>query len=157
MGIATPASRNALPLSPVRSSWATAPPAYAVKPHPKTAPATRVTPITSHGSLSYTSTSYRYRRYSPGSRKVATAVATFLLPGLYLLYLYEVEVYESEPWLVIGVTLVAGAVFGCGFTAYAGGAVARLDLTGDSGSAFLLTGVANPIVAHALMLAGPLY
>ncbi len=87
----------------------------------------------------------------------ATAVATFLLPGLYLLYLYEVEVYESEPWLVIGMTLVAGAVLGYAFTAYAGGAVAQLDLTGDSGSAFLLAGVAIPIVAQTLMLAGPLF
>ncbi len=87
----------------------------------------------------------------------ATAVATFLLPGLYLLYLYEVEVYESEPWLVIGVTLIAGAILGFAFTAYAGGQVAQLDLTGDSSSAFILAGVATPIVAQALMLAGPLF
>jgi len=87
----------------------------------------------------------------------ATAVATFLLPGLYLLYLYEVEVYESEPWLVIGTTMVAGAILGFLFTTYAGGAVAELNLTGDSSSAFLLAGVATPIVAQALMLAGPLF
>ncbi len=87
----------------------------------------------------------------------ATAVATFLLPGLYLLYLYEVEVYESEPWLVIGVTMVAGAVFGYVFTAYSGDALAQLNLTGDSSSAYLLAGVAIPIVAQALMLAGPLF
>jgi hypothetical protein len=87
----------------------------------------------------------------------ATAVATFLLPGLYLLYLYEVEVYESEPWLVIGVTMVAGAVFGYVFTAYSGDALAQLDLTGDTSSAYLLAGVAIPIVAQALMLAGPLF
>jgi RsiW-degrading membrane proteinase PrsW (M82 family) len=87
----------------------------------------------------------------------ATAVATFLLPGLYLLYLYEVEVYESEPWLVIGVTVVAGAILGYAFTAYAGGYVGQLDLTGDTSSAFLLAGVAIPIVAQALMLAGPLF
>ena len=87
----------------------------------------------------------------------ATAVATFLLPGLYLLYLYEVEVYESEPWLVIGVTLVGGAILGYAFTTYAGGAVAQLNLTGDTSSAFFLAGVATPIVAQALMLAGPLF
>ena len=87
----------------------------------------------------------------------ATAVATFLLPGLYLLYLYEVEVYESEPWLVIGVTLVAGAVLGYGFTAFVGGALADLDLSGDNSSAVLLEAVAIPIVAQALMLAGPLF
>jgi RsiW-degrading membrane proteinase PrsW (M82 family) len=87
----------------------------------------------------------------------ATAVATFLLPGLYILYLYEVEVYESEPWLVIGVTIVAGAMLGYAFTAYVGGYLGQLDITGDSDSAFLLAGLAIPIVAQALMLAGPLF
>jgi PrsW family intramembrane metalloprotease len=86
----------------------------------------------------------------------ATAVATFLLPGLYLLYLYEVEVYESEPWLVIGMTMVAGAILGYAFSAYAGGALAQLNLTGDSSTAYLLAGIAIPIVSQALMLAGPL-
>ena len=42
----------------------------------------------------------------------ATIAATLLLPVLYLLYLYEVEVYEDEPWLVIGATMVTGAVLG---------------------------------------------
>ena len=87
----------------------------------------------------------------------ATAVATFLLPALYLLYLYEVEVYESEPWLVIGVTMVAGAILGYVFTASLGAASAQLDLTGDSGTAFLLAGVVVPIAAQVLMLAGPLF
>lgn len=87
----------------------------------------------------------------------ATAVATFLFPGLYLLYLYEVEVYESEPWLVIGATLVAGAVLGYGFTAFVGGALAQLDLSGDSADAFVLAGLAIPILGQALMLAGPLF
>jgi PrsW family intramembrane metalloprotease len=87
----------------------------------------------------------------------ATAVATFLLPALYLLYLYEVEVYENEPWLVVGTTMFAGAVFGFAFTQYAGGAVADLNLTGDSSSAFMLAGVAIPIMAQALMLLGPLF
>ena len=87
----------------------------------------------------------------------ATAVATFLLPALYLLYLYEVEVYESEPWLVVGATMVAGAVFGFAFTSYAGNAVADLNLTGDSSSAFQLAGIAIPIMAQALMLLGPFF
>ncbi len=87
----------------------------------------------------------------------ATAAATFLLPALYLLYLYEVEVYESEPWLLVGTTMVAGAVLGYAFTAFAGGIVSRLNLTGDKGSAFLLAGVTIPIVAQALMLAGPMF
>jgi RNA polymerase subunit RPABC4/transcription elongation factor Spt4 len=87
----------------------------------------------------------------------ATIAATFLLPVLYLLYLYEVEVYENEPWLLIAATMVTGAVLGYAFTMYSGDAVSRLDLTGDRENAFVLAGVAIPIVAQALMLAGPLF
>jgi RsiW-degrading membrane proteinase PrsW (M82 family) len=87
----------------------------------------------------------------------ATAVATFLLPALYLLYLYEVEVYENEPWLVVGSTMVAGAIFGYAFTSYAGDAVAQMNFTGDTTSAFLLAGVAIPIMTQGLMVAGPLF
>ena len=87
----------------------------------------------------------------------ATAAATFLLPALYLLYLYEVEVYENEPWLVIGATMVIGAALGYVFTLLTGSGLSQLNLTDDSSSAFLLAGVALPIVAQVLMLAGPLF
>jgi hypothetical protein len=87
----------------------------------------------------------------------ATAAAAILLPALYLLYLYEVEVYEDEPWLVVGATMVAGAVLGYVFTAWTGGAVSQLNLTGDRNAAFVLAGVVIPVVAQALMLAGPLF
>jgi RsiW-degrading membrane proteinase PrsW (M82 family) len=87
----------------------------------------------------------------------ATVVATFLLPTLYLLYLYEVEVYETEPWLVIGVTMVAGAALGFVFTSLTGSAVSQLNITGDSPRAFVLAGILIPIAAQALMLAGALF
>lgn len=87
----------------------------------------------------------------------ATVAATLLLPVLYLLYLYEVEVYEDEPWLVIGATMVAGAVLGYAFTSFSGRAVSLLNLTGDRENAFVLAGVAIPIVAQILMLAGPFF
>jgi hypothetical protein len=87
----------------------------------------------------------------------ATVAATFLLPVLYLLYLYEVEVYENEPWLVIGATMVAGAALGYVFTSYSGAAASRLSLTGDRDTGFVLAGVAIPVVAQALMLVGPLF
>jgi ribosomal protein L32 len=87
----------------------------------------------------------------------AAVAATFLLPVLYLLYLYEVEVYEDEPWVVIGATMVAGAVLGYLFTSYSGAAVSQLNLTGDRDNAFVLATVAIPIVSQALMLAGPLF
>jgi hypothetical protein len=87
----------------------------------------------------------------------ATAAAAILLPALYLLYLYEVEVYEDEPWLVVGATMVAGAVLGYLFSAWTGGAVSRLNITGDRNGGFLLAGLVIPTVAQALMLAGPMF
>ncbi len=86
----------------------------------------------------------------------ATAMALFLLPVLYLLYLYEVEVYDSEPWLLIGATMAAGALFGYVFAVVFGGTLADLDLTGDTTSGILLSVIAIPILMQALMLAGPL-
>src|SRR6202795_3005449 len=87
----------------------------------------------------------------------ATVAATFLLPVLYLLYLYEVEVYEDEPWLLIAATMITGAVLGYAFSRFAGDSVSRLNLTGDRENAFVLAGVAIPIVGQVLMLAGPLF
>ncbi len=87
----------------------------------------------------------------------ATAAAAFLLPALYLLYLYEVEVYAEEPWLLVGATMVAGAVLGYAFSELAGGAAESTSLAGDTGGSFALRGVAIPIVGQALMLAGPVF
>ncbi|MGH7764904.1 MAG: PrsW family intramembrane metalloprotease [Candidatus Dormibacteraceae bacterium] len=87
----------------------------------------------------------------------ATVAAVFVIPLLYLIYLYEVEVYESEPWLVIGATMVVGAIVGYGFAALSGDAVARSTLTADRDTAFVLSGLTLPVVAQALMLAGPLF
>jgi len=87
----------------------------------------------------------------------ATVAAVFVIPLLYLIYLYEVEVYESEPWLVIGATMVAGAILGSAFTALVGNALIHSNLTGDRDTAFVLSGLTIPVVAQALMLAGPLF
>ncbi len=87
----------------------------------------------------------------------ATVAAVLVLPVLYLMYLYEVEIYESEPWLVIGATMVIGAALGFAFTAFTGGLLSRLLITADNETAFVLAGVAIPIVAQVLMLAGPLF
>jgi len=87
----------------------------------------------------------------------ATIAAVFLLPVLYLLYVYEVEVYDSEPWLLIAATMVAGAILGYAFTSLTGGTVSGLEISGDVGSNILFAGVVIPIVAQALMLVGPLF
>jgi RNA polymerase subunit RPABC4/transcription elongation factor Spt4 len=87
----------------------------------------------------------------------ATIAAVFLLPVLYLLYLYEVEVYESEPWLLIGATMVAGAILGYAFTSFTGETVGGLEISRDFGTNIFFAGVILPIFAQALMLAGPLF
>lgn len=87
---------------------------------------------------------------------VAAVAAVLVLPALYLIYLYEVEIYENEPWIVIGATLITGAILGVGFARLSGDALAALVLTGDQDNAFVVAGIAIPITAQALMLAGPL-
>jgi ribosomal protein L32 len=87
----------------------------------------------------------------------ATIAAVFLLPVLYLLYLYEVEVYDSEPWLLILATMVAGVVLGYAFASFTGETVGGLEISRDTGTSILVAGVALPIVAQALMLVGPLF
>lgn len=87
----------------------------------------------------------------------ATVAAVLVIPVLYLIYLYEVEVYEDEPWLVIGTTMAAGVVLGYAFATVAGGALSQLTLTSDNDTAFVTASIASPIVAQLLMLAGPLF
>src|SRR5256885_1950157 len=50
--------------------------------------------------------------YLSGLITAAILVATFLVPVLYLIYLYEAQVYRDEPAIVLGFTIVGGAVVG---------------------------------------------
>ena len=50
--------------------------------------------------------------YIAGLITAAILVATFLVPVLYLIYLYEAQVYRDEPALVLGFTIGGGAVLG---------------------------------------------
>lgn len=87
----------------------------------------------------------------------ATAIAVCVLPVLYLMYLYEVEIYESEPWLVVGATMAVGIVLGVAFGIIAGGSLTRDLLTADNASAFVLSAIVIPIASQILMLVGPLF
>jgi RNA polymerase subunit RPABC4/transcription elongation factor Spt4 len=87
----------------------------------------------------------------------ATIAAVLVLPVLYLLYVHEVEVYDSEPLLLIAATMVTGAVLGYAFTSVTGGTVSGFEIRGDTESNFLFAGVVIPIVAQALMLVGPFF
>ena len=87
----------------------------------------------------------------------ATVVAVLVLPVLYLMYLYEVEIYETEPWVVVGATFLMGLLLGLAFTNLTGPVLSQLVLTGDTQSGIVLAGIAIPILAQVLMLAGPLF
>ena len=87
----------------------------------------------------------------------ATAAAVFVLPVLYLMYLYEVEIYEEEPWTVMGATMVVGATLGFVSAYVFGGSLADRLMTGDRAGAFVLGALVIPVVDQALMLAGPLF
>ena len=50
--------------------------------------------------------------YLTGFITAAILVAAFLVPVLYLIYLYEAQVYRDEPALVLGFTIGGGIVLG---------------------------------------------
>jgi hypothetical protein len=83
----------------------------------------------------------------------ATLVSVLLLPVLYLLYLYESDVYEDEPVRVLLLTVISGGALGFLFFVIAN----RLSTPLISGTVQgpLVSGVVLPVIAQALMLAGP--
>jgi hypothetical protein len=90
----------------------------------------------------------------------ALAAAALSVPLLYLLYLYEVEVYEDEPVYIIGLTFVLGILIG-GFFAYFTGKLVTQTLLlnasqGASTDKILLAAVVFPLLSVLLMLVGPL-
>jgi hypothetical protein len=93
-----------------------------------------------------------------GVFSVALLAAAVLVPLLMLLYLYNVNVYEDEPFLVVGLTLLCGAVGGVILGLIAGHVALPLqqhgwDQLGDS--SVLVRVVVLPLVAVLLALAGP--
>jgi len=86
---------------------------------------------------------------------VAAAVA---VPLLFLLYLWDVDVYEEEPWTVLAFTVAWGALFGAGL-GYAArrlpSEVALLRGSPDTHNLVWL-GIVLPLAAYVLSLAGPL-
>ncbi len=89
----------------------------------------------------------------------AIAVAVLAVPILYLVYLYEVEVYADEPFLIIGLTLVVGAVIGVPWALVTGPIVTQQLVTNltqsPSPGSVVLAGIVIPLVAQVLMLVGP--
>lgn len=89
---------------------------------------------------------------------VAVIAAALLVPLLTVAYLYDVDVYEDQPFRVVALTLAWGAVAGVGMGLLAGAVTATgPDLALDSQDPdLLLRSVVLPLAGVALMLAGPL-
>src|SRR6266849_4131845 len=56
--------------------------------------------------------------YISGLITAAILVATLLVPVLYLIYLYEAQVYRDEPAVVLGFTIGGGALVGIVLTLF---------------------------------------
>jgi hypothetical protein len=90
----------------------------------------------------------------------AIAVAALAVPLIYLLQLYEVEVYEDEPLLIIGATLVVGAVLGGVWAHFTGSTITTILLQnntlGTTAGRLFEGGVWLPLASQVLMLVGGL-
>jgi RsiW-degrading membrane proteinase PrsW (M82 family) len=97
-------------------------------------------------------------RYIP----VAIVAAALVVPLLYLIYFYVVEVYENEPVSVLGLTFVAGGALGAlmNLALYrVTTSNTRIGLQGVvplANNYLVLTALIEPILGQALMLIGPL-
>jgi ribosomal protein L32 len=89
---------------------------------------------------------------------VAVFSAALLVPLLTVVYLYDVDVYEDQPFLVVATTMAWGAVAGVA-VALLGEAItdtgSDLAVQGGNGDV-LVRGVLLPLLGVGLMLAGPL-
>jgi RsiW-degrading membrane proteinase PrsW (M82 family) len=94
-----------------------------------------------------------------GLNAAAIAVACLVVPVLYIVYLYETEVYEDEPALVIGLTFVMGLVLGVPWTWLTGPYITStvvLNAISNAGlGRDLVVGVVLPLSAQVIMLIGP--
>ncbi len=90
----------------------------------------------------------------------AIGLAAVAVPVLYLIYMYEVEIYQSEPWLVIGSTVAVGAVLGVLWAITVGPVLTTLQtqqsVAGRDAIGIVGGGIALPLAAQLLMLLGAL-
>ncbi len=91
--------------------------------------------------------------YLAGLITAAILVSAFLVPVLYLIYLYEAQVYRDEPALVLGFTIGGGFVFGLILTVITNALVnpitASAGLAADVGT-FLLAAFVVPVVQEVV-------
>ena len=93
-----------------------------------------------------------------GALPIALLVAAFTVPLVYIVYLYDVNLWDDEPIKVTAaaflLTAVLGGLFVWGWTLL----VPPAGLAGGPQlGTLLLVGVAVPIIAHVLIQLGPVY
>ncbi|MBO3665085.1 hypothetical protein [Microbacterium stercoris] len=93
-----------------------------------------------------------------GALPIALLVAAFTVPLVYIVYLYDVNLWDDQPVQVtlaaFGLTAVLGAAFTWGWTQFV---PATSLVRGPDLATLLIVGVAVPIVAHLLIQLGPVY
>jgi ribosomal protein L32 len=92
-----------------------------------------------------------------GAFPVAIVTAAVIVPLVTMLYLWDVDVYEDEPLIILGATLAWGAIAGAIAALIAQKLPSATSLDGIDAGNLLVAGVIVPIVSGALMLAGPLF
>ena len=91
-----------------------------------------------------------------GFYPIALASAAVLVPLLFVLYLWDVDIYEDEPLSVIGATMLWGAIAGVAYGWLARGLGTTTGFGGRELNDILVAGVGLPLLEGALMFAGPL-
>ena len=100
-----------------------------------------------------------------GALPIALLVAAFSIPAVYIVYLYDVNLWEDEPIpvtaLAFGLTGVLALVYTIVIQAFTGPivSVATIDgavVGGPSVSAFLVLGILVPLVGEAIRQIGPI-
>jgi hypothetical protein len=92
-----------------------------------------------------------------GAFPVAIVTAAVIVPLVTMLYLWDVDVYEDEPLIILGATLAWGAIAGAIAALIVQKLPSATGLDGIDAGNLLVAGVIVPIVSGALMLAGPLF
>ena len=98
-----------------------------------------------------------------GALPIAVLIAAFAMPIVYIVYLYDVNLWEDEPVLVTGLAFVLTAVLG-GFWTWLWltwrGPLSPAASWGDSGftpslTGFLIAAVAAPMIGEVIRQIGP--
>lgn len=100
-----------------------------------------------------------------GNAGLATVLAALVVPILYVAYIHHADVHEGEPLVVLGSTVLCGAMLGVALAGLTRSYVGRFALTqiiataqgSPPASLVLLLGVSVPLVGELLKLAGPLF